>query len=163
MHFLGAIVAGAVLLSLCSSTPAPDGYVLHEKRGPMGFTSRAIGKRSTINVYSVLPIRIGLTQRDLHMGYDWVMDVSHPESPNYGKHWTSAEVNKAFAPTAATVQAVRDWLINTGIEAKRITVSDNKGWLAFDATVEEAERLFHTQYYIHKYEDAQKYSIGCDE
>lgn len=83
-------------------------------------------------------------------------------SLNYGKHWTAAQVNKAFAPTAKTVQTVRDWLMSTGIEAERITVSDNKGWLAFDAAVEEVERLFQTQYFEHGHADADKYTIGCD-
>jgi tripeptidyl-peptidase I len=47
---------------------------------------------------------------------------------------------------------VRDWLVNAGIEARRITLSDNKIWFAFDATAAEAEKLLHTEY--HTYEDS---------
>ena len=90
------------------------------------------------------------------------MDISHPESINYGKQWTAPQVNKAFAPTAATVSAVRDWLVGAGIGESRISVSDNKGWLAFDAAVEEAEMLFRTQFYEHEHVDSDKYTVGCD-
>lgn len=163
MKLIGVVAAGATLLSLCGAIPSTSTYVLHEKRDHMMTPVHVkMAKRSKI-ANTMLPIRIGLTQRDLHLGYDHVMDVSHPASLNYGKHWTAEEVNKVFAPTAETVQTVRDWLISAGIILERISVSDNKGWLAFDASVEEAEQLFRTRYYKHEHRDPQKYTVGCDE
>lgn len=165
MRFATAVTAGVALAgsSAALSIPRDSKYVLHEKREEHR-AAFSLTKRSKIGFGSILPVRIGLTQRDLHRGYDWVMDVSHPESQNYGKHWTASEVNKAFAPTAETVQAVRGWLIQSGIAEDRITVSDNKGWLAFDADIEEAEELFRTSYYEHEHRsDSTKYSVGCDE
>jgi tripeptidyl-peptidase-1 len=41
--------------------------------------------------------------------------------------------------------------------------SDNKGWLAFDATVEEAEKLLLTEYYEHEYCHSSSVRLGCDE
>ena len=78
------------------------------------------------------------------------------------RHWTAAEVNKAFAPSAATVNAVREWLVSTGIDHRRITVSDNRGWIAFDATVEEAEDLLGAQYHEYGHSDEDKYTLGCE-
>lgn len=124
--------------------------------------SSGLQARSKLDVTQVLPIRIGLAQRNLHLGDEWLMDVAHPESKNYGKHWTAAEVNKAFAPTPESVQSVSNWLIDSGIDLNRISLSDNKGWLAFDASVEEAERLFLAQYYEHGHADEDKYTVGCD-
>lgn len=161
MRLLEVAAAVAALVSLCEAIPSASNYVLHEKRAT---SHNSITKRSKLDARSVLPIRIGLTQRDLHMGYDWLMDVSHPESDRYGKHWTAEEVNKAFAPTAETVQAVRDWLMSTGVADERITVSDNKGWLAFESTVEEAEKLFKADFYQREHhKDEAKYMVGCDE
>lgn len=83
---------------------------------------------------------------------DWISS-SHPASPNYGKHWTSKEVADAFAPTEETTEAVRNWLISSGISRSRIAHSDNKGWFAFNASVDEVESLLKTQY--HQYEDSE--------
>lgn len=153
---------GALFLGLCDASPASN-YVLHEKREHQSWLHNSVHKRSKIDANGVLPIRIGLAQHDLDKAHDWLMDIAEPESVNYGKHWTAVEVNKAFAPTAETVQTVRDWLISAGIASERLSISDNKGWLAFDASVEEAESLFQTQYYEHQDKNPSKYTVGCDE
>jgi tripeptidyl-peptidase-1 len=67
-----------------------------------------------------------------------------------------------FAPEDDTVNAVRDWLISTGIHPSRLVHSDNKGWLAFEASVEEAESLFLTEYYEHEHQHSSKVRVGCD-
>ena len=53
--------------------------VLHERRAVIDPT-----KGDRIDENSVIPIRIGLKQTNLETGYDAVMDVSDPESANYG-------------------------------------------------------------------------------
>jgi len=67
-----------------------------------------------------------------------------------------------FAPSEKTVAAAWEWLVSSGISAERITHSDNKAWLAFDATTEEAEALLHAEY--HKYEHASTGNVAaaCD-
>jgi len=73
------------------------------------------------------------------------------------------EVIKTFAPIEDTVTAVHDWLQESGISKHRITHSDNKGWLAFDATAEEAENLFHAEYYEHEHPTTGTLRVGCDK
>lgn len=68
-------------------------------------------------------------------------------SPNYGKFWTQEEVHSAFAPSNETVDAVRNWLIESGVEKSRLIHTQNQGWIVFDATTKEAENLLHTKYY----------------
>lgn len=46
----------------------------------------------------MLPMRIALAQSNLDKGEEWLMDVSHPTSEKYGKHWTAEDVANAFAP-----------------------------------------------------------------
>ncbi len=91
------------------------------------------------------------------------MDSSNPASPNFGKHWTSEEVIDAFRPSQQTETEVRNWLIASGIPAKRITHTENKGWFAFYATAEEAERLLYTEF--HEFEDSVTGGVvpACDE
>jgi tripeptidyl-peptidase-1 len=68
-----------------------------------------------------------------------------------------------FAPDHGIVKAVKEWLIYSGIHDSRIVHSDNKGWLAFDASVEEAERLLLTEFYEHEHPDTSKIRVGCDK
>ena len=68
-----------------------------------------------------------------------------------------------FAPADEAVQAVRQWLTNFGIHDSRVVHSDNKGWLAFDATAEEAEKLLLTEYYEHEHRHSPNVRVGCDE
>lgn len=87
---------------------------------------------------------------------------SDPKSCSYGKHWTEGEVHAAFAPGDEAVRAVLQWLVDTGISHDRISHSHNKGWLAFDATTEEAENLFKAEHHEHEYSRGH-WAVECDE
>ena len=93
MRFSSVLASAAFIASTCA-TPTTQ-YAVHEKResAPFGWASRGSLKRD-----GVLPMRIALTQRNLDKAYDHLMDVSHPESANFGKHWTVKDVAETFAP-----------------------------------------------------------------
>lgn len=67
------------LASTALAAPRDLKRVLHERRAIIDPT-----KGGRIEENSVIPIRIGLKQTNLETGYDAVMDVSDPESSNYG-------------------------------------------------------------------------------
>jgi tripeptidyl-peptidase I len=73
------------------------------------------------------------------------------------------EVHDLFAPVEHHVESIKEWLHHSGIDKSRIVHSDNKGWLAFDATTEEAERLFQTEYFEHEHAQSDRVRVGCDE
>ncbi|GAB7355963.1 hypothetical protein MBLNU459_g6595t1 [Dothideomycetes sp. NU459] len=151
------------LVALAAAGPIPESHVVHERRGISHASSRWV-KRDRVQKDAILPIRVGLKQNNLQKGHEWLMDVSHPDSPNYGKHWTSEDVIAAFQPAEDTVKAVMDWLVNVGgISDHRITHSDNKGWLAFDATNEEAENLLHTKFHEFEHSSSGSSKVACDE
>ncbi|MCJ1323789.1 hypothetical protein MMC10_000450 [Thelotrema lepadinum] len=77
------------------------------------------------------------------------MDVSDPDSPNFAQYWSLEQVIDTFKPSDETMKTVYDWLTSSGIDASRIVHTDNKGWLAFDATGAEAESLLRTEFYEH--------------
>ncbi|KAH8798958.1 aorsin [Hyaloscypha sp. PMI_1271] len=143
LKFLLAFVATA------QSAAVPSSHVLHEKRDPA--SSKQWIRREKPASTEILPMRIGLKQRNLHRGHDFLMDNSHPDSENYGKHWTSSQIIDVFAPERKSVDAVRKWLDGFGIGPRRVSRSQNKGWLAFDATKEEAESLLHTEYHYYEH------------
>jgi tripeptidyl-peptidase-1 len=77
--FLAA--AACFAASLAAPTADNHHFVLHEKRdgAPHQWT-----KRTRAHPEEILPIRIGLTQSNLHLAEEYMMDVSDPESPNFG-------------------------------------------------------------------------------
>ncbi|KAH8878731.1 subtilisin-like protein [Thozetella sp. PMI_491] len=157
LRTISCLLASSAIASALS-IPKTD-YVVHESRRA---THHGVWKRSNIaDPNAIIPLRIGLRQPDMDRGYERLMEVSHPSSDMYGKHLSAEEVHDMFAPAAETTAAVRDWLLASGIKATSILEYENKGWIAVDLPVSEAERLFRTQY--HEYGHGSTYRIGCDK
>ncbi|QKX54516.1 uncharacterized protein TRUGW13939_01603 [Talaromyces rugulosus] len=144
------------LLSGALSTSTSN--VLHEKR----YVPRvAEGRR--VHGDSIIPVRIGFKQQNIYTGYDRLMDISHPSSPNYGKHLTKEDVHSFFAPTDETVDTVKNWLLGSGIVSENDIVQyENKGWMAVDMPAKNAESLLGTEFYEFDGVNGD-IRIGCDE
>ncbi|KAL5374438.1 hypothetical protein DPSP01_011967 [Paraphaeosphaeria sporulosa] len=153
-----ALTILAIAASTATAIVISSDHVIHEKRATLGNFDRRL------EPHVRLPMRIGLKTNKVarDSAEKWLMDVSHPRSTRYGKHWTQEEVVAAFAPSKNTVDAVTDWLVESGgIERARITRTKNKAWVAFDATVEEAERMFITEYF--ELDDGEMKIVSCDQ
>lgn len=81
----------------------------------------------------------------------FVNDIAHPDSPNFGNHWTPEQVIEKFSPSSETVHTVKDWLLESGFTTERVRVTKTKGWVEVNATVEEAERLLNAEYHVYKH------------
>ena len=68
-----------------------------------------------------------------------------------------------FAPSQESTDAVRNWLVTSGIESSRISLSRGKNWLHFDATISEAEGLLHTKYKVFTHASSGQNHIACEE
>ena len=159
---MGAIIFSSVLLAaLTAALPSPGQlrHVVHEKRSISG---RWV-PTDRVHPDAIIPLRIGLTQSDLHTGMDRLMDVSHPSSSNYGKFLSAEEVHELFKPAEDVVQQVKDWLLSAGIEESDIVHSDNKGWLAVDLPAHQAESLMQTKYTLYDHAGKGVTSMGCEE
>ena len=56
------------------------------------------------------------------------------------------------------------WLTEAGaISKERITHTQNRAWLAFDASTAEIEQLLHTEYHEHEHEASGRSMISCDQ
>lgn len=153
------------LLSLVIAVQAV--HVLHEKRSttPPGW--------SLIRKYGaseVLPLRFGLKQSNMDRLDEMLLDISHPESPNFGNHWSPEQVIETFAPSTETIDTVRNWLYEEGIDESRVRIAPTKVWIQVNATVEEAERLLQTQYNVYSHFGGAKHvgkppfmlKLGCN-
>lgn len=141
-----------VLLSLglaANSDPILSRWALHERRShiPSGWT---LARKHDAS--AVVPLRFALAQSNLEDLEEYLYDVSHPSSPNYGKHWSAGKVAATFAPSRQSVDAVRNWLVESGVESHRIKLSVSGGWLELKATVQEAEDLLYTSYNVYGHE-----------
>ncbi|KZT63834.1 subtilisin-like protein [Daedalea quercina L-15889] len=134
--------------------------VVHEKRDatPSGWTPV---RRAAADV--VLPLRIGLTQPNLETLDDYLLEISHPESPNYGKHWSAAKVAEMFRPPPAAVKTVLEWLEDEGLDASRVKLSKGGSWIHANMTVEEAEMLLGTEYHVYQHGESGVEHIACEE
>ena len=106
---------------------------------------------------------IALAQSNLESGAQYLNDISNPNSPNFGKHWTSQQVKDAFAPSDETTSAVQAWLADAGINEDKVTLSHSGGFLKFDATVKEAEGLLQTNYHVYQNKKSGQEHVGCDD
>lgn len=70
MHYFNLAIVGA-LAAVATATPFPS-QVVHERRD---YVPKAWVKRNRIDSGATLPVRIGLTQRNLDKGYDLLMEV----------------------------------------------------------------------------------------
>ncbi len=110
---------------------------------------------------SILPLRIGLAQSNLDRIEELLLDVSHPESQNYGNHWSAAKVAETFRPSVETIDAVRGWLKQEGIDQSRIRLSQSGGWIEANVSVTEAEQLLKTEYHVYNHVKAGVEHVAC--
>jgi hypothetical protein len=66
LGLLGALAAQVV------AVPVPAGHVVHERRD---YIPDAWAKRYRVDPTTTVPVRIGMTQQNLHKGYDLLLEV----------------------------------------------------------------------------------------
>ncbi|KAJ7624321.1 subtilisin-like protein [Mycena polygramma] len=157
---LAPLVALAALSGFAAALPSPSStHVLHEKRAVEPYVAGWIQARR-LEPSKIIPLRVGLRQRNLHQLEDLLLSVSHPDSPSYGQHWSPAQIVDTFAPAHETIAAVKAWLVNAGLAEERLKLSASRGWIAVDATVEEAENLLHAEYHVYTHPSGAE-QFGC--
>jgi len=159
--FLVAALAVGTLASPVHHAVEGNGFtehVLHERRDT---DHAAFVKHSAVPFGRSLPVRIGLTQSNLDVGHDLLMEVSMPGSPKFGQHYSTEEIHELFAPSIETVEAVSGWLKAAGIT--RFSQSVNKQWMQFDAKVEVLEALVKAKFHEYKHVDTGAIHVACTE
>ena len=146
------------LASYAAAAPSPRAnHVVHETRAvePLDWV---LSRR--LESHKVLPMRFGLVQQNIHRLEELLLEVSHPESPKYGQHYTPAEIVKTFTPSHETISAVTNWLVNSGFSRDRLKLSANKGWIHVNATTAEVEDLLDAEYHVYSHPSTGSEQIG---
>lgn len=146
MRFFSVLVALASVVHAAPSSTIH--HVVHERRAaePLGWT---LSRR--LESHKVLPMRFGLTQSNMDRIEEMLMSVSHPDSPTYGQHFSAAKVVETFSPSSETIEAVTNWLTDSGISRDRLRLAPNNGWIHLNATVAEVEELLKTEYHVYSH------------
>lgn len=152
--------AAAAFATIATALPTTANHVVHEKRSGASNWSPKQGAKPDGRI--TLPVRIGLTESNLHRGDEILMEVSDPTSKKYGKHLTAEEIIELFAPAPETIDAVHNWLVSSGIESSRISLSRGRNWLNVNASITEVEALLKTEYKVYEHSTGQKH-IACEE
>ncbi|KAF7363047.1 Subtilisin-like protein [Mycena venus] len=112
---------------------------------------------------ALIPLRFSLAQSNLDKLETFVLDVADPRSPNYGKHWSPAQVRETFRPSQGAIDTVNGWLTDhAGIHADKIKLSPNGDILHLDVTIAEAESLLQAEYNVYSDEDGNV-RVGCHD
>lgn len=152
--------AAAAFAVVSTALPTSANHVVHEKRS--GSSNWSPMQDAKPDGRITLPVRIGLTESNLHRGDEILMEVSDPASEKYGKHLTTEEIIELFAPATETIDAVHNWLVSSGIESSRISLSRGRNWFNVNASISEVEALLKTEYKVYEHSTGQKH-IACEE
>jgi len=126
--------------------PIPAGWSLHRRADPKAF----------------IPLKFSLAQANVDKLETFLLDVADPRSPNYGQHWSPAQVKETFRPSAETVETVNAWLTHdAGIHGDKITLSPNGDILELNVSIAEAENLLRAEYYVYSDDTDGSVRVGC--
>lgn len=154
------ILPAALCVAIVASLPS-NYHVVHERREISSEWSR---RDLQVDRSAVLPtVSIGLTQQLLQVGEQFLLDVSDPTSANYGQHWTPEQVVDTFAPEEETINAVKAWLIDSGISEDRIELTLSRNFLRMNLTIAEVENLLKTEYGVFEHKENGKRALAVEE
>lgn len=94
-YSLITLVTLALLGSASPTTSRRSSHIVHEKRSS---SSAGWQVRDRVDGNIKVPLRIGLKQRNLHLGAQFLDEMSNPRSSKYGQHWTADEIFEMFSP-----------------------------------------------------------------
>jgi subtilase family serine protease len=93
-------------------------------------------------VSQAITVRVALALQSKAALLNYVSSINNPTSANYGQSLTPAQFAAAYAPSAAHVQAVVNYLQGAGFS--NVTVEPNSLLVSADGTVAQANAAFNT-------------------
>ncbi|KAI8911160.1 subtilisin-like protein [Gorgonomyces haynaldii] len=95
---------------------------------------------------ATVQLQIGLKQQNLDSLVEHLYQVSDPEHPSYGKHWSRDQVLKLTQPSQKSVDAVQAWLKSHGVQGSQL--SFGKDILNLNVRVEQLQKMLNAKYQV---------------
>ncbi|KAI1630893.1 tripeptidyl-peptidase 1 precursor [Biscogniauxia mediterranea] len=102
----------------------------------------------------VIDLQIGVKQGNFAALEKHLYEVSDPDHPRYGSHFSADEVKELVKPTDETLDLVHEWLGDNGIVPT--AYSSAKDWITVSLPVEAIEQLLDTEYHIYEHKEGGK-------
>ncbi|KIK68221.1 hypothetical protein GYMLUDRAFT_154174 [Collybiopsis luxurians FD-317 M1] len=120
--------------------------IVHDRRSelPKGYTLIQEASQD-----KVLEMRINLPMSNRPGLEKALTEASDPDSPNYGKWLSQADVEYYARPSPDSVRVVRNWLSSNNIDAQAMTLSGD--WLKFSIPVGTANTILNAKYNVYKH------------
>ncbi|KAL0931697.1 tripeptidyl peptidase a [Colletotrichum truncatum] len=99
-------------------------------------------------------LQIGLKMQNIEKLETMLKDVSDPDSPNYGKYLSAAQVNEVFKPAEASVAAVQAWLAKENV--KDVSYTDGGRFVNFATDVATANRILGASFAYYDVQGSMK-------
>ena len=143
-----AITFAATPAYASRSLAVPSGWILQQRADPD----------------APISLKFHLVQSNLHNLDAYLLDVSDPQSPRYGHHWTPSSVAGTFRPSQHAVDTVRSWLTDDrGVRSGNIRLSHDGGALVLNVTIAEAESILGTEYNVYQHTEGERERVGCHQ
>jgi len=84
-------------------------------------------------------LQVGIKMQNIDKLEPTLRDISDPDSPNYGKYLTAAQVNDMFKPAEASVAAVQTWLAKENVSD--VSYTEGARFVNFATDVATANRM----------------------
>lgn len=110
----------------------PSGWIKGDKPSPL----------------AEIKFRLAVNSPDIATFEQKVIDLSTPGHPRYGQHMSRDQVRQLLRPSPGLSNQIISWLNAENISPDSIELDGN--WIAFQATVYQAERMLKTQYFSFK-------------
>ncbi len=157
MHWILALS----LLRLARGASSFGDHVLHEERTGE-ISSHWTRLPSRPHPDTNLTLGIALAQLDIESAEKDLLQVSDPSSPQFAQYWDQDQVTARFAPRRDAFDAVHNWLREAGLDRQFIVRSADQGWLFFNTTVLEAEKLLMTEFSTYNNTRTGQKHLACD-
>jgi tripeptidyl-peptidase-1 len=92
----------------------------------------------------VISLRIGLPQPNFPVLEKHLYEISDPEHPRYGLHFSKEQVEELVAPHPGSLDAVNNWLATHGFGESNIVRSPAKDWISINIPVNLVEKMLDT-------------------
>lgn len=105
-----AVAAAVAVGAAPSASHGPSTLFKQLKAVPTSWQSQGPADKDVL-----IKAQIGLRQSNMKGLEKKLLDISHPDSPNYGNWLSDDEIAQYTAPAAGHAEAVKAWLASAGI------------------------------------------------
>ena len=122
-----AYVLAALLVLGCAA--ASSAFVLQDRveKESWGVAPARWVRGARVSADHPIELTFAIKQTNLAELERTVLDVSDPDSPNYGKHLSLEAVDRLVAPEAKNIMAVLVWLKEAGVDMNAVEATGNSG------------------------------------